>query len=188
MTKRYSNIIGFDDAPFEHTHQGPVKIIGTIFSSLQLTGVVMGEVKKDGEDAAAVLTNLIAHSRFREHLQLIMLQGIALAGFNVVDVFYLYQQLNLPVLVVSRKQPDMLAVEQSLKTQITHGAEKWAIIERLGPVEPAASVYMQRVGLTIAEGQAVIKRFATHSHIPEPLRVAHLIAGAVGRGESKGRP
>ena len=45
-----------------------------------------------------------------------------------------------------------------------------------------------RVGLTSAAAQAVVERLAVHSRIPEPLRVAHLIAGAIGRGASRGRP
>jgi endonuclease V-like protein UPF0215 family len=35
---------------------------------------------------------------------------------------------------------------------------------------------------------AVIKRFAVHSHIPEPIRTAHLIAGALVEGQSRGHP
>lgn len=34
---------------------------------------------------------LIDGSRFTEHIQLIMLQGVAFAGFNVVDVFALHE-------------------------------------------------------------------------------------------------
>jgi endonuclease V-like protein UPF0215 family len=34
---------------------------------------------------------------------------------------------------------------------------------------------------------AVVERFALHSHIPEPLRTAHLIAGAIAEGQSRGK-
>lgn len=185
---RFSNIIGFDDAPFSHDHVGNVKIVGTVFTGLQMTGVVVGEVEKDGTDAAEKVATLVAESRFFEHVQLVMLQGIALAGFNVVDVFSLHEQLGLPILVVSRKLADMAAIQKALTTQIRAGEQKWASIERLGPLEPAGNVYVQRVGLTLAEARAVVERFAVHSHIPEPLRIAHLIAGAIESGQSRGRP
>ena len=187
-SKRFSNVIGFDDAPFTHDYVGPVPVVGAVFTGLQLTGVVIGQVEKDGADAAEELTRLAGESRFAEHVQLVMLQGIALAGFNVVDVFSLHQQLELPVLVVSRKMPDLAAVKKALLTQIPNGAKKWRIIEQLGPLEPAGNVYVQRLGLTLEQAQAVVERFAAHSHIPEPLRTAHLIAGAVANGESRGRP
>jgi endonuclease V-like protein UPF0215 family len=153
--KRFSNIIGFDDAPFTHDYVGQVKIVGAVFTRLKLTGVLIGEVEKDGDDA---------------------------------DVFYLHQQLGLPVLVVSRKLPNMEAVRSALLNQVRDGQQKWKIIKELGPLEPAGSVYVQRIGLTIEQARDVVERFAVHSHLPEPLRTAHLIAGALVGGHSRGRP
>lgn len=185
--KRFSNLIGFDDAPFSQDYAGPVKVVGTVFTELHLTGVVIGEVEKDGADAAEKLARLVAGSRFAEHVQLVILQGIALAGFNVVDVFDLHHRLEMPVLVVSRKLPDLAAIQRALMTQVREGEQKWALIERLGSPEPVGHVYVQRVGLTLEEAQAVIARFTLHGHLPEPLRVAHLIAGALVNGQSHGR-
>jgi len=186
--RRFSNVIGFDDAPFAPDYRGPVKVVGAVFTRLQLAGVVIGQVEKDGLDATENLARLVAESKFAAHVQLVMLQGIALAGFNVVDGFSLHQQLGLPFLVVARKLPDMPAVQKALLTQVYAGAQKWAWIDRLGPLEPAGNVYVQRVGLTREEAVSVVERFAVHSHIPEPLRTAHLIAGALSNGQSRGRP
>jgi len=61
------------------------------------------------------------------------------------------------------------------------------LIERLGLPEPAGRVYVQRVGLTLEEAIAIIERFTLAGHIPEPLRIAHLIAGALVDGQSRGR-
>jgi endonuclease V-like protein UPF0215 family len=185
--KRYSNIIGFDDGPFAFDQVGAVPVVGTVFTSLQLTGVIIGQVEKDGTDATDQIVKLVAGSKFIEHVQLVMLQGITLAGFNVVDVFRLHEQLGLPVLIVSRRLPDMAAIQAALLTQIPHGEQKWQLIKRLGPMEPAGRVYIQRVGLSSEEAAAVVERFAVHGHLPEPLRIAHLIAGAVAEGQSRGR-
>jgi endonuclease V-like protein UPF0215 family len=185
--KAFSNVIGFDDAPFTPEHTGPVKVVGTVYARSRLTGILVGDVLKDGDDAAEALTRLIAGSKFAENLHLVMLQGIALGGFNVVDVFDLHARLDLPILVVSRRAPDMDAIRGALLTQIPNGAHKWAIIERLGPMEPLRHIYIQRVGLTLSQADAVLKQFTIEGHIPEPLRVAHLIAGALVDGESRGR-
>lgn len=186
--KRYSNLIGIDDAPFEPDHTGDVPVVGTVFTGLYMTGMVMGAVEKDGADAADRLAVLIGQSRFCEHIQLVMLQGITLAGFNVVDAYELSRQLDLPVLVVSRRLPDRDLIRHTLLNCIPGGGEKWALIEPLPAPEPVENVYIQRIGLSLAEAEAVIKRFAIHSHLPEPLRIAHLIARAVVWGESRGRP
>ncbi|MFQ5750657.1 MAG: DUF99 family protein [bacterium] len=188
LRKRISNVIGFDDAPFPCDYHGKVKVVGAVFANLRFDGVIIGEIDKDGSDAAEKLAKLVADSKFAEQTQLIMLQGITLAGFNVVDVFYLNEQLGLPVLVVARKLADMESIRNALTTRIPEGKKKWALIAKLGPMEPVGNVYVQRVGLTLEQAIAVIEHFAIHSQIPEPIRAAHLIAGAITDGQSRGNP
>jgi endonuclease V-like protein UPF0215 family len=185
--KHLSTIIGFDDAPFPASYVGNVRVVGTVYAGLRLDGVLVGEVEKDGFDAAEKLAALVKRSKFAPNLHLIMLQGIALAGFNVVDVFALHEQLDLPILVISRRLPDTAAIRDALLTTVRGGPEKRAIIERLGPMEPAGPVYVQRVGLSLDQASAVVKRLAVEGSMPEPLRVAHLIAGAIAEGQSRGR-
>ena len=184
---KLSCIIGFDDAPFAAGYLGKVKVVGTVYAGLRLDGVLVGEVEKDGTDAAEKLAALVRQSKFMPNLHLVMLQGIALAGFNVVDVFALHEQLDLPILVVSRRMPNMEAIKDALLNKVCDGQVKWAIIEKLGPMEPAGPVYVQRVGLTLDQAEAVVRRLAIEGSIPEPLRVAHLIAGAIADGQSRGR-
>ncbi|MDY6824558.1 MAG: DUF99 family protein [Thermodesulfobacteriota bacterium] len=192
--KRLSNIIGFDDAPFPRDYTGDVAVAAAVYAGLRFDGVLIGAVEKDGTDAAARLTAMIRESRFAGHAGLIMLQGIALAGFNVVDVFSLSSATGLPVLVVSRVWPNMDAIKAALLSGgIPAGTEKWAVIEALGPMEPVNGIYVQRVGVSAEQAADVIARFGIHSMIPEPVRTAHLIAGALapneqGIGESRGAP
>jgi len=186
MLKRFSNIIGFDDAPFPAAHTGRVKFVGTVYAKTRLDGILIGDVQRDGTNAARNLARLVAESKFAQSVQLIMLQGIALAGFNVVDVFELHEKLGLPVLVVARKCPDMSAIHAAL-LQLRGGHRKWTLIERLGPMEKLSSVYVQRVGLTIEQAKAALRQSTVTGSITEPLRVAHLIAGALVKGQSSGR-
>ena len=188
MTQRFSNLIGFDDAPFARNDSGPVAIVGAVYAGLRFDGVLIGQITRDGTDATQTLATMISQSKFNGHAQLIMLQGITMAGFNVVDVAQLYDQLGLPILVIARHRPDMTAIRSALGTRIAGGREKWALIERLGPMEPVGNVFTQRVGLSLDQTAALIERFAIHSHIPEPIRTAHLIAGALVEGQSRGNP
>ena len=186
--RRFSNLAAFDDGPFPRQHTGTVPVVGTVYADLRLDGVLMGRIEKDGNDAADILGQMVLKSRFDEHIRLIMLQGIALGGFNVVDVFALHRRLARPVLVVSRRRPDLAAIRDALLKHIPAGSSKWRIIERLGPMEPAGPMFIQRVGLTPEEARETVRHFAVHSHVPEPLRSAHLIAGALVEGQSRGQP
>jgi uncharacterized protein len=186
--KRYSNLIGFDDAPFPRGYSGPVKLVGAVFAGTRFDGVVVGQIEKDGADSTDEIVRLVGGTRFAEHVQLVVLQGIAVGGFNVVDALALQQRLGLPVLVVARKQPDMASIRRALLSRVPGGLRKWELVEKLGPMESQGDVWIQRVGITPAQAASVIERFAIHSRIPEPLRVAHLIAGALAVGQSHGRP
>lgn len=187
VTSRIAHVIGIDDAPFQREHRGDVLVVATAYSGLCLQGVLSSRVRRDGRNATRVIASLVASSRFAGHTQAVLLQGIALAGFNVVDIHELAGALRIPVLVVARKKPDMAAIRAALLTRVRGGARKWALVERAGPMEPAAGVFVQRAGLSLAEAGAFIERFAVNGRIPEPLRVAHLIAGGVTDGHSRGR-
>ncbi len=184
---RLSNLIGFDDAPFRRNSRKRVTVVGAIFANLRFDGVLIGSVKRDGDDATDQLINLLARSRFFDHVQAILLQGITFGGFNVVDIARLYEELNRPVLVVARYMPDFETIQNVLRQQIPGGLQKLARLERAGPMEAVEGVFVQRAGLSRIQAESLIRHFAVHGRIPEPLRVAHLIAGAIARGASRGR-
>jgi endonuclease V-like protein UPF0215 family len=184
---RLRHAVGFDDAPFERAHRGDVLVVGAVHSGGRLDGVLSGAVRRDGANATRVLSQMIARSRFRGHLQAILLQGIALAGFNVVDIRGLHEATGLPVVAVSRRRPDLAAIRRALLERVPGGARKWKLIERAGPMEPMNGLYVQRAGLDGAQARALLERFALHSRVPEPLRTAHLIAGGIALGESRQR-
>ncbi len=185
--KIYSNVVGFDDGPFAHEHRGDIGVVGTVYAGLRFDGVLVGRVRRDGRNSTRNLAVLVEGSRFREHLQLVLLQGIALAGFNVVDIHALSERLALPVLVVTRRRPNLRKIRQALYERVPGGRRKWALIERAGEMEPVEDVWVQRAGLKLVEARLFLQRFAVHGRIPEPLRTAHLIATAVATGESRGR-
>jgi endonuclease V-like protein UPF0215 family len=187
MAKRISHVIGFDDAPFERAHRGNVLIVGAVFAGTRLEGVLSGKVRRDGVNATRVLIDLVRQSRFGAHAQAILLQGIAFAGFNVVDVHAVHDMLKIPVLVVARRAPNLAAIRAALLHKVPGGRRKWALIEQLGPMEAVQGVYVQRAGITLDKAADLIRRLALHSTLPEPLRTAHLIAGGVTQGESRHR-
>ncbi|MEF2277475.1 DUF99 family protein [Deinococcus sp. YIM 134068] len=182
----FSHAIGFDDAPFPREHRGDVRVFGTVFARHTLHGVVSGRVRRDGRNSTSELARLVEASGASEHLHLILLQGVALAGFNVVDAPQLSALTGLPVLIVARRPPKMERIRSALLTRAPGGARKWRLIEALGPMEPCRGVFVQRVGLSLPEAEAALNALTVTGRIPEPLRAAHLIAGGVTRGSSRG--
>ena len=67
--------------------------------------------------------------------------------------------------------------------------ERWKDVEDAGEVykiENNEDIYIQINGIELEDAKEIIKLSTTRSAIPEPVRVAHLIASGVVTGESKG--
>lgn len=54
-------------------------------------------------------------------------------------------------------------------------------------MEPVRDIYVQRAGISLAGSTALLEATTLHGNLPEPLRIAHLIAGGIAAGESRGR-
>jgi endonuclease V-like protein UPF0215 family len=173
------NVIAFDDGPFAPEHRGDVDLIGTVFTGLRLDGVLRTRVRRDGKNATDRIVQVIRQSRFRRHPRLILLQGIAVAGFNVVDIQDLNRRLGIPVLVVSRREPDLATVRDALLGSVPGGKRKWRLVERAGVPLQVGDLWIQCAGCTCDVAALLIKRLAVNSRVPEPLRTAHLIAGGI---------
>ncbi len=186
MGKPITNVVGFDDAPFAHEHFGDVRVVGAVCSRTRLDGVLSGKVRRDGVNATDELIRLV-RGKFREHVRAVLLQGIALAGFNVVDIHRLSAELDVPVVVAVRKHPRLHLVEDALRERTRGGARKWKLIQQAGTLEQIGPMWIQRVGLERGEAAALLRATTLHGNLPEPLRLAHLIAGGVTTGQSRGR-
>jgi endonuclease V-like protein UPF0215 family len=147
-----------------------------------------GKVRRDGANATASIARLVERSRFGPSLQAVLIQGVTLAGFNVVDLAALSERLGLPVVAVCRRKPNLDKIKRALLGSVPGGERKWRVIARLGPARRHDQVYVQHAGVDWEHAVALIDRFAFNSNLPEPLRTAHLIGAALAHGESRHRP
>ena len=185
MYKKEIRVIGIDDAPFNKFKKGNVLVVGTMFrGGSWIDGLLSTKIAIDGNNSTSKLINMINKSKFKPQLQCIILDGIALGGFNIVDVKELNRKTGIPVLVVIRRMPDFKKIESTLKK--LKKASKYKLIEKAGQVHKVGKVYVQVSGLSLEQAKQILKITCTHSLLPEPIRVAHLIAAGIVKGESKG--
>lgn len=186
MYKSEIRILGIDDSPFKKFGKGSILVIGTIFrGGTLLDGILTTKVAIDGNNSTKKLIEMINKSKFKPQLRCIMINGIALGGFNVIDIKELNKKTKIPVIVVIRKYPDFKKIEETLKRIKKH--KKYELIQRAGVVEKVGKIYIQRKGIALTKAKQILKLTCTRSLIPEPIRVAHLIAGGIVTGESKGK-
>src|SRR5439155_12503842 len=110
--------------------------------------------------------------------------------FNVIDALEMNKTTGLPVIIINRKKPNLKKVKLALEN-FGDAETRWAKISNAGKIKECKlsgqKVYYQSIGMSEREAEEAIILSTTHSFIPEPLRVAHLIATAVVKGESEGR-
>ena len=182
-----------DDGPFEPRSKGKVPLVGTVFRGGRwLEGVLCAYIEQDGADVSERVIEMVNRSRHKGQLRVVMTDGVTFAGFNVLDIEEVFKKTGLPVIVVTRKLPNMKDVRKAIE-HLPNWRHRWEVIKGTGKIYPvktkkrAAPVHIQFVGIKRADAEKVVKLSSTHSLIPEPLRVSHLIATAIVRGESSGR-
>ena len=130
MFKPEIRILGFDDSPFKRTDKR-VAVIGVIYRGGSFLDVVLkAEVQVDGLDATKKLIKLLNGSRHKPQLKVLMFDGIAFGGFNIIDIKELYRRTGLPIIVINRKHPDIKSVKEALKNNFKDFRKRWKMILR----------------------------------------------------------
>ena len=183
-------ILGIDDAPFNLYTDRTTMLIGTIFRGGKwLDGVLKTEVEVDGTDSTERISEMVKKTKHKD-LRIIMLDGLGFGGFNLVDMKQLFEETKLPVIVIVRKMPDFEAIKKAIKNLEHRGfyerCMKTAGKPKRLETKPRKFIHIQHFGIDFSDAAEIVKLSATRSLIPEPIRVAHLIASGVVLGESRG--
>jgi uncharacterized protein len=187
--KQEIRILGVDDAPFVPHTKSEIMLIGTVFRAGNwLDGVLSTFIHGDGSDSTKKIINMVNVSRHKDQLGVIMLDGITFGGFNIVNIRQIFQKTEIPVIVVMRKFPNFENIKKALK-RFDDWKERWDFVLEAGKIykiENKEPIYIQLCGIEFEDAKEIVKISTTRSAIPEPIRVAHIIAAGIATGESKG--
>ena len=176
-------MIGFDDVPWRHRRSTRVGVVGAVCAGTRFEGMVYGTVRRDGWRATSALESLLLDGKFLPQIHLVLLDGIAFGGFNVVDLPRLARSLQRPCVAVMRKLPDLPAMERAARRLPRPGA-RLALLRRAGPIHVSGPFVYQVYGADPRETAAALERLTDTGNVPEALRLAHLIGGAFAYGQS----
>ncbi len=188
--KPKSRFLGIDDGPFRFSDES-VPVVGVLVQAPSyIEGVLSTVAEVDGHDATDRIATMVQRSRYRAGLAMVFIDGTAVGGFNVIDVDALHEGIARPVVTITRKRPDLAAIETALHRRFDDWEERLRLIKRHG-VEAMrtrhGSVWVTYVGASQGEVREALTLTTIRGILPEPLRVAHLIAAGIMRGESRGR-
>ena len=188
--KAQIRVLGIDDSPFKFRDEKALVVGAMVRVPNYLEGVMRTDVTVDGTDATEKLIDMVSRSRYRDQVKAVMLDGIALAGFNVVDIKGLCDELHAPVITVTRDKPNLEKMKTALRGHFPDWQRRYSLISSL-ELRPITTehkpIYACAVGSSWGEAVELVRMVTVRGAVPEPVRMAHLIASAMVRGESYGR-
>lgn len=183
---RFIRAIGFDDGPFVKRPGASVPVVGAVCSGTRFEGMVYGRVRKDGWNATAEVERLLLAGKFLPQLHLVLFDGIAFGGFNVLELPRLAETLKRPCVAVMRRPPDLAAIELALR-RLPGAARRLQRMRDAGPVHQKNGFVFQVQGGEPDDVAEALGRITDQGRVPEALRLAHLIGAAIASGVSGNR-
>ena len=178
-------VLGVDDGIFIPHTQGTVKVVGVVYrGGYWFEGVMKTKITIDGLDATGKIAEMIEDSPFYGELRVVVLDGITFGGFNVVDISELSQRIGLPIISVTRKEPNLEEIESALHN-LSDFENRWHSMENAGRIFRVKTrkgenpVFIHIAGILIKDAREIMKTVSIRSNIPEALRVAHIIASGL---------
>lgn len=188
--KTQVRVFGIDDSPFKFRDQKALVVGVLVRLPNYIEGVMRTEVAVDGNDSTDRIVEMVSRSRYKDQVKVIMLDGIALAGFNIVDLERLHGELRVPVVTITRDQPDLQKMRSALAKHFDDWEARYSLATRLElrrMITKQNPLYVSSIGLDWNEVTRLVEQATVRGVVPEPIRVAHLVASAMVRGESYGR-
>lgn len=182
--KNLFRILAVDDGSFRPREKGRAILIGVVSRvDGRVEGILSTDVEVDGLDSTERIAAMLGESKFKQQVKFLILDGLNFAGFNLVDLPKLSRRLGIPCIAVQRKRPRLEKIRAAL-SGFRDKPKRLQLIEKAGPVKKAGSVFFQASGGEAKEIKTVLSKTTKHGNLPEPLRLAHLVASGVSRGES----
>ena len=181
-----SHVIGIDDGPFTK-QQETAPLIAALLQGPRLQKVRVTRITVDGLDATDKAVKLLKGWKPVP----ILLSGVTFAGFNLIDPHILHRKYRVPVIVVVGFRPNNRAVKRALVNHFPDWKRRWRIISSLGPLRTVRTslgeppIYFEFFGCSRREATSLLKAYSYISRLPEPIRVAGLVATGLFGAKTK---
>jgi uncharacterized protein len=179
---RVGSCVGIEDGPFLPRRVGGSKapLVAVKLDGPHLTSVRAGWIGVDGLDGTDKALKLLSTLSLTNCP--ILLAGATFGGFNLIDPRRLQKRFRTPTIVVVGSRPDNRAVKRALVRHFSDWRERWSVIRSLGPLRTVRTVasenpiFYETFGCSSSGAREILKSWALVSRVPEPLRVAGLVA------------
>ncbi|RLG41721.1 MAG: hypothetical protein DRO05_03195 [Thermoproteota archaeon] len=178
--KKNLRLLAIDDSPFKRDYDETTFLVGLTFRGMTLERADKVRITIDGEDAQRGIVRL--YEMGGREANIILLHGTTFAGFNIVDIVSLRRQVGVPIAAFLEKPPREQLIIKTLERLFP--AKIHIFLSNPAYEEfntPRGILYCARVGISESEIQDLISTYTIESKLPEPIRIAHIVAGLLSR-------
>ncbi|MDG6990716.1 MAG: DUF99 family protein [Nitrososphaerota archaeon] len=150
-------------------------------SDCVVDGMGFGRTRVGGDDATDSIARLYRRLA-RNDINLVMVSGAILSLYNIVDVDRLSEKTKLPVVCLTYRETS--GIEGAIRLHFPEKAEeKLLAYRKLGKrtgvrLRTGKRVFVRSAGLESRDAGRVLDAFTLQGSVPEPVRVARLLARA----------
>jgi endonuclease V-like protein UPF0215 family len=119
----------------------------------------------------------------RDDVNLLMLNGCVISWYNVVDLQKVAEETGLPLLCVTYEESEgldkyfmeLFPGDWETRVEVYHKNKERIPIK----LDTGHTVLVRFVNMGLEEAKGILNKFTTHGAVPEPLRVARLLARSI---------
>jgi endonuclease V-like protein UPF0215 family len=154
---------------------------------LVIDGFAVKSITIGGMDATEGILDLY-RSLDRTDVNFVMIAGCVIAWFNVVDLTRVHEELNLPLICVTYEESEGL--EKYFREYFPEDWErrlsvfKKNCIRKEVQLRTGYRVFIRELGVDFDEALRLLDGFTLEGGVPEPLRLARLLARTIHKSQS----
>lgn len=144
-----------------------------------IDGFVFGKCTIEGDDATTSILEMYGKLE-RDDISFIMISGLIISMYNIIDIQKISEKLGLPTIGVTYE--DSKGIEESIKKHFPNSykekIDRYRQLEKRTKISlhTGYDVYIRTSGCIISEAKKLLDAFTLQGAVPEPLRVAQLLA------------
>lgn len=148
-------------------------------ADMTIDGFTFSKATVGGMDATEKILEMY-RSLKRDDITLLLLNGCIISWYNVIDLHRVAEETGLPLICVTYNESTGL--EKYFKELFPEDWKSRVEIYRKNKSRTAVklstgyTVYIRFIGMKMEEAKGILNKFTSHGSIPEPLRVARLLA------------
>ncbi len=150
---------------------------------LRIDGVAFARVTVGGSDATDAVVRLFTRLARRD-INLLLIGGSVIAWYNIIDPEAVHAATDLPVIVATYEESEGL--DEDIRRHFPGDDARLAAYRKLGDRTPVRlrsgyTLFVRSYGISSGDAARLCNDFIYDGRVPEPIRVARLIARGLVR-------